>query len=239
MKRNHSNGFTIVELTIALAFMAILLIAIITLTLTAGNMYTKGSTMKAMNQSWRDIEDIMRRDMLSSDASTISQQINVGSGTATSGRICLGSVSYAWNTADLINSQTPPVNTVLTFGTGASATPARFVRIVDPGASFCVKDTMTGRYPTVIPTDTTASELLSVGGREVAPYSVVISPTALKGERGMYSVKMTIGTSGKNTTQLDSAGGYVQCKPNGSAASDFNYCTVSDFDMMIRVGGSA
>ena len=46
MKNKCSQGFTIIELSIALAFLAILLIAIITLTLTAGNMYVNGSTIK-------------------------------------------------------------------------------------------------------------------------------------------------------------------------------------------------
>lgn len=239
MKNRCSQGFTIIELSIALAFLAILLIAIITLTLTAGNMYVKGSTLKAMNQSWRDIEDMMRRDMLATDAAIISQQITVGAGSATSGRVCLGSVSYVWNTADLLNSEAAPANTVITFGSGSSATPVRLARVVDPGATMCAKDAATLRYPNVIPGSMTATELLSVGGREVAPYSVSFSPVAHSGEYGLYSIKMTIGTSGKNTTQLDSSGGYVQCKPNGTAMSDFNYCSVNDFDMIVRVGGSA
>ena len=87
MKNKCSQGFTIIELSIALAFLAILLIAIITLTLTAGNMYVKGSTLKAMNQSWRDIEDMMRRDMLATDAAIISQQINAYSSYAAEGKV--------------------------------------------------------------------------------------------------------------------------------------------------------
>lgn len=239
MKNNIRQGFTIVELSVALAFMAVLLIAIITLTLSAGNMYIKGSTMKAMNQSWRDIEDIMRRDMLASDASMISKQLTTGTIPETSGRICLGAVSYIWNTAPLLNNPTPPINTIVTLGSGASAVPVRLARVVDPGATMCVKDVVTGRYPMTIPSTMTATELLTVGGREVAPYAVTIKPVALSGEHGVYSVAMTIGTSGRNTTQVDSVGGYVQCKPSGTSTSDFNYCTVNDFDMMIRVGGSA
>mgnify|MGYP005609059107 FL=1 len=45
----RTQGFTIVELSIAIAFIAVLLMAILSLTITAGRMYVKADTNKAIN----------------------------------------------------------------------------------------------------------------------------------------------------------------------------------------------
>lgn len=230
MKNSRNQGFTLVELTVALAFLSILLIAILTLTLTAGNLYVKGTTIKSINQSWRDIEDMMRRDMLASDPTLMTPVITVGSGAAKSARICLGSVSYVWNTAGLLNATSPPPNTVATY----QGKPIRLARFFDSNKTLCTP-TGAGRYPIVITVE--GSELLAAGGREVAVYSADMGKVSVTGKTAIYSVKMTIGTSGPNTTELDTTGGYTRCKPNGTTTSDFNYCSVSDFDMMVRVGG--
>ena len=58
--RRHS-GFTLVEVTLAIAFLSILLIAILTVTVAAGKLYIKGDTNKTINHHQTKIETTMRR----------------------------------------------------------------------------------------------------------------------------------------------------------------------------------
>ena len=107
MSRNN-RGFTIVELTIAVAFLSVLMLAILTISMAAGKMYVKGDTNKAINQAGRDFSDAIRRDFLAAGVGTITPPIinNVGpvDNPLISGRMCLGAVDYLWNTAALLNS---------------------------------------------------------------------------------------------------------------------------------------
>lgn len=230
------NGYTIVELTIAIAFLSVLMIAILVLTLSAGKLYVKGDTNKTINQSSRDFSDIVRRDFLSASADTISPVITVSGGTGLeSGRICLGTVTYLWNNAALLNSTTGAANAarVKIYG---SATPAKFVRIVNPQASYCDKGT-NGLYPMTIASTEAAREQFSGTSRDYALYSMTIRKIAESGEKAMYQIKYTLGTNEAGTTQ-NSSEGYVQCKPDTSETANFDYCSVSDFDLLVRVGGT-
>lgn len=231
-RQTRSRGFTIIELSIALAFLGILLIAILTLTISAGKMYVKGVTNKTLNQTGRDIQDIIRNDFLSADASNVSTAvITEGSGALMTGRICLGNVSYLWNTAPIILSPTGFV-----IKQSGSTKPIRFARVVDPGGSLCVKSGSS--YPRVLTTDPTKFTELIGGdslGRDFAIYSFTLTKWGLSSERGLYELKYAIGTNESGTTQAVS--GYNQCKPPSNQTADFDYCSVGSFDMIVRVGG--
>lgn len=230
MRNKRLQGFTIIEMTIVMAFLSILLIAILTLTITAGKMYIKGLTNKTINQSGREIQDIVRRDFSASNISMIGSVIETGSGNVT-GRICLGAVSYLWNTAGILNDTT---SNGLTYRIKSGGNPIRFVRVTDTNASMCVKGG-TGKYPTDIPSNLATTELLGGDGRDFALYDMSIVPAASNGSAALYQIKYTVGTNEQGTT--DASSGYVECKTNDSVTADFNYCAVSDFDMIVRVQG--
>lgn len=231
------SGFTLVETTLAIAFLSILLMAILTLTITAGKLYVKGDTNKTINQSGRDFSNAVRRDFLSTGVGAISPQITISGGNATtySGRVCLGTVSYLWNNADLLNAGPSAKSALVTMG--SSQTPVKFVRVVNPKQSYCDKSP-TGRYPMNIPSTEQATDLFGGTNRDYALYAMSINPVATNGDKGVYQIIYTLGTNEKNTTQQDASGGYIQCKPNDSLTADFNYCAVDDFDMIVRVGGT-
>lgn len=235
---DKQKGFTLVETTIAIAFLSILLIAILMLTITAGKLYIKGDTNKAINQSGRDFSDVVRRDFLSTGVDMISPQITVSGGNATtySGRICLGTVSYLWNSASLLNTTTAFANTTKVT-MGSSKVPVKFARVVNPQQSYCDKGP-TGKYPMNIPSTEQVTDLFGGTSRDYALYAMSISSVATSGDKGMYQVVYTLGTNEKGTTQNDASGSYIQCKPNNSLTADFNYCAVADFDMIVRVGGT-
>ena len=126
-------------MTLSMVFLSILLIAILTLTIASGKMYIKGNTMQTINQSARDFSDAIRRDFLVSGVGTISQAIKVPGGGASlySGRICLGTVSYLWTSADLINATSTTANEVKVKSGG---NPIVFARIVNPKQAYCDPD---------------------------------------------------------------------------------------------------
>lgn len=233
------GGFTLVELTIAVAFLSILLMAILSLSLAAGKLYIKGDTNKTINQASRDFGDTVRRDFLATGVGLISPEIVIDVGSPSeplaSGRICLGTVTYLWNTAALLNSETAIANSAKVT-IGAANTPINFVRITRPQQTYCDKN-MAGNYPMNIPSTETATELFTGTGRDYALHSMNIVPVSEQGDRALYRVFYTLGTNEKDTTEKDDAG-YIRCKTNDDVAANFDYCSVNDFDMMVRVGGT-
>ena len=59
--KEHKKGFTIIEITLAMAFLAILMVSIATLIMRVTNIYQKGLAMRAINATGTEIiEDITR-----------------------------------------------------------------------------------------------------------------------------------------------------------------------------------
>ncbi|OYX39002.1 hypothetical protein B7Z00_01150 [Candidatus Saccharibacteria bacterium 32-50-10] len=236
MVNKRRNGFTLVELSLVMAFFSILLMGILTVTLHIGKLYTKGMTNKSLNSIGRDVTDTLRRDFAAADATRISgtstSSVLLEGSTNRQGRVCLGNVSYVWNTVGLLNGS-DATTSVVTMGTSK----VKLVRVVDTTKSYCVLTS--GRYPATIPSTATASDLLSGGDtaykRDYAIYNFSITPAAVVGDNGIYRVKFTIGTYDPNTT--NTVGGVVECRPPTTAGSNFEYCSVADFDTFVRVGG--
>lgn len=228
MTGSRHRGFTLVELSLVMAFFSVLLLAILTTTLQMGKVYTKGVTNKAINQVGRDLSDMLRRDFLAASADAVVIPEKMGEATATSGRVCLGTVSYVWNTADLLSEAN--ASTITKAGK-----PIVFERVDDSAAALCVAEDA-GTYVSDIPAEMTSTELLANDGRSLAVYDMSITKLASDAGRGLYRVTITIGTNDLSATQRDESQS-VQCKPPSDNSSDFNYCSVADFDIIVRTGG--
>ena len=225
----HHKGFTLVELSLVMAFLSVLLLAILYTTLQIGKLYAKGITNRTINQVGRELSDTLRRDFAAANLNRLVMPHVDGEGSALSGRVCLGSVSYVWNTAEVVNQ---PTATAIT----RNGTPISLERVIDGSSKLCaVQDS--GAYITDLPTDLTSTSLLSTDARSLAVYAITVTPMATNAENGLYEIKMTIGTNDASATQKDATQA-VQCKPPTDSSSDFNYCSVADFDIIVRVGGS-
>ena len=99
MTRVDKQGFTLVELMLAMAFISILLLSITMVGIQAGRMYSRGVVLRDINQAGRDISDTIRRDFLQANANKIdSSGLRVPNNSSwATGRLCLGSHSYVWN----------------------------------------------------------------------------------------------------------------------------------------------
>ena len=64
----RSTGFTIIELTLAMAFISVLLLSIVMTAIQAGRIYNRGAVLRSVNQAGRDVSDTLRRDFLQTNA---------------------------------------------------------------------------------------------------------------------------------------------------------------------------
>ena len=103
---NQIQGFTLVELLLAMTGVAILLVAVATTTIQLMNMYHKGITIKTINSAGREVGDMIKRDGLSAKGRDIVQVASSDSGTGGLGRLCFGSYTYVWNTPENYDRET-------------------------------------------------------------------------------------------------------------------------------------
>lgn len=227
--RRFKKGFTLIELTLVMAFMSILMLSILYMTIHAGKLYTKGLTNKSMNQVGREVFDVMKRDIASADSSQVVRKDELGSGDLKSGRFCTGTISYVWNTAPLLNS---PVSQKIK----SNGAPVTFRRVIDPAGSLCQESGVSGLYPMNI-SSLQSTELLSNDGRSFAIYTMEIKAVASdNAKNGLYSVKMVLGTNEPSTTTKNATQGF-QCEPPTAETANFDYCTVAEFYTILRTGG--
>ena len=73
IRARRTKGFTIVELSLAMTFVSMLLLAIAMTAIQAGSLYNKGLVLESVNQAGRDIGDMLRRDFMQANAVRISK----------------------------------------------------------------------------------------------------------------------------------------------------------------------
>ncbi|MGB3946206.1 MAG: hypothetical protein WBK76_05215 [Candidatus Saccharimonadales bacterium] len=235
------TGFTIIELTLAMSFVSLLLIAIATLSIQLTNQYTRGLTLNEVSQAGTEASNDMRR--------AVSQaRVQDGGGVRTksvSGHsvLCTGSYSYVASNPDSLEAG----NGIKIRNGSGSVIQARLTKVNDAGGTLCAP---TG---TVLETgaeydSSDVVELLSGGSRLLAVRSFEVSPTPAeiaqpshpyyaefqKG-RGIYTIKMTI-AAGLRSEQDLVAG---NCKPPSDVDANLNFCAVDTFEFTARVGGSS
>jgi len=132
--QHRQAGFTLVELSMSLIFIAFIMLFLTSTMLSIMGTYNKGVWMNQINQASRQINsDISDQAQFSSNLITIS---------TTNQRLCIGNVAYLWNTA----ADVATGGTIHNWfsdevdGTGAfkGTTNLRFVRVTGSDASqYC------------------------------------------------------------------------------------------------------
>ena len=105
MNHDKTRGFTLIELMLAMTFIAFLLVAIAMVTVQISNIYNKGITLREVNQAGRSVADEIQRSISSSIPFDVTPKVDASPATAASkyvvrdggGRLCLGQYTYAWN----------------------------------------------------------------------------------------------------------------------------------------------
>ena len=236
----RQKGFTIIELTLSMAFVSVLLLAIVMTSIQAGRIYNKGVVLESVNQASRDIGDSIRRDFMQSDAAHVSQADEPESviilsegGQPKSGRFCLGGYSYLWNY--------PSVLEAALAGESVSGPVVRrgdtiinFVRVVDDGGSFCASSD--GNYETNIGADRQLMSMLDEKGDQgvvLAIHELGIEPVLANSNssEALFRVNYTIGTS----AQAEING--QQCRPPADSSANDQFCAINQFEMIVRTNG--
>lgn len=237
MNRVHNTrqGFTLVELMLAMTFISVLLLAIAMTVIQVGSMYNRGMTLKETSQAARDISSDIQRSILTSPAFSTTEDYIVHA-TDGYGRVCLGTYTYIWNLG-----RTPAAQTVKYDAPSEASKRINIVKVSDRNKTYCVK-TGTGALAkkNISVQDTDANnvkELLPAGDHSLVLYKFVLASDTvnaydpLTGQQ-LYQLRFTISTG--NLTAIDTA--TDTCLPPGNVNSDLTYCTIQDFSLVVRAG---
>jgi len=206
----NQKGFTLVELLLALAFLAFVLIFIVATVIQVMRIYNKGLAVKEINQSARTTLGDMARSAASSD-------INLINTTALSaGRVCYGSVSYVWNIEDATSNKF--------VGVGQPA--LTLVRVNDAGSAMCIK--VGGIYPSVDP----AQAVTLVSSVWVEKINVTLTPA-----NALVDLDLQLATvddrSNPSITYTPAAPQVATCKGTNEA----QFCAVARFTTTVAALG--
>ncbi len=227
----NRKGFTLIELMLAMAFLSVLLLAIALTVIQIGKIYNRGITLTEVDQAARSISDELTRGVSSSQAFTLSTNYVT---TSAGGRLCLGQYSYIWNYGKALQSGD---QNLVGYDSPAGKSPIHFIKLPDAAGLYCAKTNGVPTYKNIRVADTNAPiELLQAGDRTLAihQFSITSGTNAQDPVTGqqLYSLSFTLGTS--EVTALNAS--QSACLPPSDPNSDFSYCTVQQFSLVVRAG---
>lgn len=127
--KSRNAGFTLIELLLAMSFIAFLLLFMVSAILQVTKLYVKGSAIRQINQTGRQIID---------DVSSTMRNNGTPVYIADHNRLCVGNTSYVWNAEG---------ETINAFDGGQTL---RLISMQDPGGSICASpDSIIPRAGTV------------------------------------------------------------------------------------------
>ena len=226
---NKQRGFTIIELMLAMSFIAALLLVIAFTILQLGTIYNKGLTLKEVNQTGRSISDELSRSIGAS--SSIDLGTNFSTNSA-GGRLCTGQSTFIWNYAEALASGDQNVAEYQ-----SSSDEVRLVKVPDSSGAYCVRTGPSFIYRDIRTADqANAVELLKTGDRTLNIHRFTMTSAengtdSLTGQQ-LYTVSITIGTGDVEAITSDR----TACLAPGQPGADFEYCAVQQFELVIRAG---
>lgn len=258
---NAKKGFTIIEASIAITFIAILLIAVSTVTVNIISIYQKGLSIKTINSVGRSLIDEFTHAIANSpaaDPSTLcpashdnercldddgkalvyqqrTGNVNIRGHerqVPLSGVLCTGRYSFIWNTGyALNNSQTIQVN---------HKTP-RLLKVADSQRQICQQsayvDTNVNNYTISLAANQPGTELLANSELQLALYDFDIASIvqAAISSQAIYSSSFTLATL-RGDIDITAQSNY--CKNDRLALSnDSAYCAINKFNFVARTTG--
>lgn len=233
---NRDNkGFTLIELMLAMTFIAFLLLAIAMTTIQISVIYTKGITLREVDQAGRSLSDEMQRSIASSVPFDVTPKVDDSPATATSkyvvqdggGRLCLGRYTYVWSYGKALAGGAGAPTILNKYNDG---TPVRFAKVSDAGGALCANTALAVQK-------TAATDLLTSGDRDLVVHKFTIAKTASNAEIGqaLYAISMTIGTNDREQLLSND----TLCKPPSEGVGDESYCSVNQFDIIAKAGNKS
>ncbi len=229
-----AKGFTLVELMLAMAFVSFLLMAIALTVIQLGNIYSKGVTLKEVNQSGQALsQDIQiaigaSRPLSVGEGGSDYKTLKAADGKVAGARLCTGTYSYIWNLGAYMEA---PVNA---YASGTNV--IRLVKVDDRGKAYCNDVTKK-----VVVND--ATELLTEGDRSLALQGFTITQIANDSvlQQALYRITLELGTNDRDLLQSNPEGGGIDtvdtsCRPPSDGGARQEYCAVNKFEFTARAG---
>lgn len=226
--RRSKKGFTLVELNLAIIFVSILILGIAMTTIYISRMYQQGITVKSVNQVGREVSGQIRSDFSAARPDAVdSVSTTSGNGAIISGRVCLGTVSYLYNTAVGLNTSPNLLR-------DQSGQPITFVRVDDTNADWCKRNGGGAFLRDQVTAADDPTELLATDDIPLAIHDITVESVMADSGTGinqaMYRVAALLGTNQLGTTDNG------RCLPPTENQSNFENCFVAEFDMIVRSG---
>lgn len=227
----RSDGFTLIELMLAMTFIAVLLLTIALTIIQIATIYNKGVTLKEVNQSARSINDDITRTASSAVALNLTNDLRTNSA---GGRLCFGNFSYIWNTTQALSANDANLNKY----EGDPNREVHLVKVPDSAKIYCSIDSSNAlAYQAIRAVDVSkAQELLPSGDHKLGlnqfslpTNSVVADPTT---NQSLYTLMFTIGSGKISAMNADQSA----CLGPDNLDSDLTYCTVEQFTIVLRTG---
>lgn len=222
-------GFTLIELMLAMAFLASILLFSSLVFVQALNTYNKGLTIKQINETGRALTTDLNRSSSGAHSFAVS---NPGSGLPTQ-FLCIGKTAYIWNIKDNPSARTYVFNdgSELTMVRTKEGIDARNLYCRDGGSTVVDKshvNNLIGDQARVLEVSVLQPQ---AGGVDVNPLEVPL-----------VRLSLTIGTS-----SADGAVDPVKVTPPGGGASYWqcaegntgNFCAVGTYSTTIYIAGGA
>jgi type II secretory pathway pseudopilin PulG len=224
---SQKNGFTLVELMLAMGFVSVLLIAVLLTIIQIGGIYNRGLTLKEVNQAGRSLSSEIQRSISTSMPFDLDESHYVSQPDG--GRLCLGNYSYIWNYGQAISGG--DMNKLNRYDDGDKRNEIIYlVKAYDPGLHYCLD--VESRV-----SSTGTVELVNTGEYSLALHDFQISsdPTTYdaRSNQRLYSVSVVVGTN-EQEALVYNPNAESTCKPPAEASG--MYCAVNRFNVLIRAG---
>lgn len=254
-KNTKQTGFTIVELTIAMAFVTVLLLAIAMTAMRIAGIYNKGLTMKAVNQSGREVIVDMKRTISDSKMFSVPYGGDVTSSTSTygkiaplilqdssgdpkqtgevrdnhGGRFCTGTYTYVWNTGRYSTGGTH----VNKYANDPAKVP-RLVKVRDTESKYCTNPRLD------LQNSDDPKELLSEGELAVQMFKIEQVSGNLSVNETLYRISIKLSNANVDALTLTATDGNIdtigECRPPSAGTGLENFCAVNEFVFTARAG---
>lgn len=230
----NKQGFTIIELVLAMTFISFLLLGIAMTIIQIGATYNRGMALREVNQQARDIGSDVQRSIMTVGAINYAADYTV-TPSGLGGRLCLGTVSYIWNTGQAFDVNDPGI--MWYQGDASRTQKIHLIKVPDASKVYCAK-TSAGAFTrtTVSDDEGRAQELLREGDHalNVYQFALTFDPQAEDSttQQRLYSLEYTIG-AGEQSAMNEQR---TECKAPGEDGADLAYCTVQQFKLVIRAG---
>lgn len=225
-------GFTIVELTLAMAFVSLLMLAVALTVIQIGAMYNKGVVIKQVHQAGAALVTDIQASVAASQvfsAETTGADFRLQKaldGEVAGGRLCTGTISYIWNLGSHLDR---PINVY----DGTSST-IRFVKASDRAKVYCADTAKKINQSDAI-------ELLPESDAGLAVQDFGVSRIAYNPVRhdAIYDFTIEVGTNDQDMLTNSTAAINTMdtsCKPPRDAGPQQAFCAVNRFDFTARTG---